>query len=110
MAKILNVDKSLFIFAGAVLALIMAFGSIAFSFNAKQEARKQAVEAEQLKTVMFFTQKNDLEECMNASTDKAIKTESFDLLLQHTISQDVPVTTMSNMIQKCRTALQKQMA
>lgn len=105
MRKVLNSHKSQFVFAAAVIALFMAFGSVAISFHAQQEAKKQAVEAEQLKTVMFYAQKNDLEECMNASTDKEIKIESFDLLLQHSINQDVPVTTMNNMIQKCRATL-----
>lgn len=105
MRKILNTNKNHFIFAGMIVALFMAFGSIAISFYAQENAKKQAVEAEQLKIVMFYAQKNDLEKCMNASTDKEIKIQSFDLLLQHSISQDVPVTTMNNMIQKCRATL-----
>lgn len=105
MRKILKTPKNYFLFVSMIVAQFMAFGSVAFNFNGEQESNNQAVEAEKLKVVMFYTQKNDLEKCMNESSDQEIKIESFELLLQHITYQDVPVTTMNNMIQKCRATL-----
>ena len=105
MRKISNTQKNNYTFAIMVTALFVGIVSIIISFYSYQQAQKQALEAERLKIVMFLAQKNDLEECMNASTDKEIKFESFELLLQHSIHQDVSVTTMNNMIQKCRATL-----
>ncbi|BBL22295.1 MULTISPECIES: hypothetical protein [Acinetobacter] len=105
MNTVANNRKNLFTFIGLSLALLLAFGSVALSIHAQNKADKQARDAELEQIAMFYAHKQDLETCSNQTPDKAIRIESFNLLLQHTISQDVPVSTMVNMINKCKATL-----
>lgn len=105
MNTVANNRKNLFTFIGLSLALLLAFGSVALSIHTQNKADKQARDAELEQIAMFYAHKQDLETCSNQTPDKAIRIESFNLLLQHTISQDVPVSTMVNMINKCKATL-----
>lgn len=87
------------------LFVLLFFVASAMFLLATMDDLHSAEQAEAKLVVEFLDLKNELEQCHNRSTDPDIRMKSFDMLLSHTIHQDVPHDEMRKMIKTCKAAL-----
>lgn len=90
-----------------VSIFLIGIAIILISFFVQQHQIKQAKIAEMEQINLFIKAKNHLEACSNKTPDKEIRFASFDMLLQHTIKHDVPLSSMLNMLKKCEATLER---
>lgn len=78
---------------------------IVISFFVQQHQIKQAKIAEMEQITLLVKAKDHLEACSNKTHNKDMLFASFEMLLQHTIKHDVPLSSMLNMLKKCEATL-----